>query len=408
MSTTPKSFIKQTPWPDVAALLHHCGVPDTAIADLTEEDRPDVRATRAMEALAAAGAEARDGFLALVDQIDQLRDEYGRRSLRSVALISCMDAATFDAIENLRAAAIRVLLHDPLSFERALASHYADRFRQGRSYGAYEVDRAKASDLVADPTARRRFEAELQRILQESETVGWVHVDWFERAQDDPTPDGLRTSLQAAIYLEQSPRAEAAFNEEGDLITRARRPVVEGAIVFDPDAWRIEVVAKGGRQVQEKIAAAFSEILLASSEPAAPVRARTLDLQRLAHDRALALTPGDGVIAAEVESLTLLSPGSDMAVTLSTRESVSSDGDLHERAEDAFGTRSPLTGFGWQVVAASIRVTFEAEKPGGRPKKVLVSLNRPNRSNLRDHTARHQFIAETLLSRWGLHDATGA
>ncbi|MDF2235760.1 hypothetical protein P2H44_24670 [Albimonas sp. CAU 1670] len=408
LAQSPKSFIKQTPWPKIVALMEACAVDASGIAAIDPDAKPEERARQALVALADAGQGARDEFLAIIDQVEQLNDDFGRRALRSVALSACMDAETFDAIESLRAAAIDVYLSDRRCFDRALASHYADRYRQGRSYSGYAFGGAADVELRPGEEAKVRFEEETRRIFSEHDAFARIHFDWFEREIIDPASGESHVCMQAAVFVEQPPRAETAFDDDGEIVTRSHRAVVEGAIVFDAAARQIEVVAKGGRPLQEKIARAFSETMLASDAPIEPVRARRLELQRLASGRPLALKPEDGVQSAEVERVTLINPTSSMSVTLAMRAGPTDDGSLRDRSSDAFEAHSPMGRIGWRVVAASIRVIFEPEQPGRRPKAVLVSLSAPNRSNLRDHTQRHQFIAGTLMERWGLYDPSDA
>ena len=109
------------------------------------------------------------------------------------------------------------------------------------------------------------------------------------------------------------------------------------------------------------------------------------------------------MLSAEVERLTLIDQAEGLIVMLAVASGVVDTGALHERATRAFAERSPLGRGGWRIIGADIRVTFAPETENGRPKRVLVKLGLPNKSNLRDQTERHRVIARKLMSRWGLY-----
>lgn len=400
---SPQSFVKKTPWSDLRRLLSWAGTPVESLNDIDPKMRKEAFAEAVFSAIDGAGERVASEVFAAIDQIEQFRDDFGLKSLRSVAVASGIPPEEFDAHEDIRPAAIQLLTRNRRDFERAVASHYADRYRQGRSWSGFALGAPGEIELRKDAAAQEAFEAEALKLFAEDPLCGRCKFDWFERMVPDPWTGEEHRCRQATVYLEERPRSESKFDEDGEVIVETRRPVAEGAVVFDRGTGQVEVVAKGGRVLHERVATLFRETMIEGGAATEPVRMRRLGLQRLARPTPLDIRAEDGVVAAEVDRLTMVDSSESLTVTLASREGVIDEDDLHGRARADFADRSPIGRPGWRIVSASIRVVFAPDGPDKRPKTVRVTLSSPNRSNLRDQTERHRLIAGTLMKRWGLY-----
>ncbi len=74
----------------------------------------------------------RDRVYSEVDQIGQFMNEHGRRALRGVLLADPELLGRFDALEDVTACAILVLMREDEAFDNALSAVYAQRLLNGR------------------------------------------------------------------------------------------------------------------------------------------------------------------------------------------------------------------------------------------------------------------------------------
>lgn len=401
---TPKTFVQQVPRQQLEKMLEWAGVSAQSVGEIDFTQKPQRRAEQLLAVLDASDAKSRETFHAAVEEIEQLRDEQGWRALRSVAVGYLLEPEEFDKLEDVRAAAIEVLVRDPRVFERVLAAQYADRSRGGRMWSGFAVATGDRASALDDQVALARFAAEVQEILPLDPPGGRCKVDCFDRIVRDPLTEEISCCVQATIYQEDRPTREPRFEDDQTVVAETRRPVHEGAIIHDQTTGDVDVIAKGGSTIRDKIAAAYSSFLGQGEDNVAPVKRRAVDLARLHEDRTFEIRAEDGVEAVKIERLKLLGPqGSGFAVTLEASASIIEDATIHELARSTFGTGSPIGRRGWRIVQASLRVVFAPVDGERKRKAVKVELGLPNRTNLRNQTERHRLIANTLLERWGLY-----
>jgi len=395
------TFLKQTPPTQLLELFTWSGWPKDQVSAIGEMS--DVAARfRALQQLLQDGTSlCTDKLGAASDQIEQLRDEQGQRALFSVARANGID---LDEFEDPRACAIHLLVRNQEAFDRALASHYADRLSHGRMWSCFALRGDATVAFNPSDDAKRSFATALIGDLGKDQQSGRCQVDWFVRLIEDADGAAPARVVQATLYQEARPQVEPEFGEDGEIASRMRRPVHEGAVMFDEVKGQIDIVARGGKATRQKIAEAFVRLFLSGADNPRPIEMRLLDLSSLSSPCTFAIRAEDDVIAVEVERLRLASPDGDgFMVTVEAKNGAGDEDAIQERARRNFGPRGPLGKPGWTVVAASLRVRFAPEAESTRSKSIRVELTLPNRTNLRDQTERHRLIADVLLEHWGLY-----
>ena len=111
------------------------------------------------------------------------------------------------------------------------------------------------------------LEGEVGRLFKAFDGSGRkLKIEYFERRGRWPEGKTASPIMHYSIYVEGLPESGIEFEGEHDEPTRrTRRPVVEAAICYEPDGGQIDIVAKGGRPVREKIAHSFTACMLGSS-----------------------------------------------------------------------------------------------------------------------------------------------
>ncbi|MEQ9178058.1 MAG: hypothetical protein RIF44_04920 [Nitratireductor sp.] len=403
MAFSLAAFLRRTPQRSICAYLEAC-LPD-ALEGIAL-DRSSAEFHRSISAiLKDAPQDVATRVYSDFEAVQQLADEAGRSAMRSVVATSPDFLNEFDLLEDPRACGLWLLGISRERFENAQSAAYANRTYQGRSWAGYRIDGMNAAPFQLTEDARARFEQEVRAIFQSDAGGGRCLVEWFDRVLEPGASDGMRRCVQATIYREDAPRSELRFAEADRVESIIHRPVAEAAVVFDPKDGVLDVCARGGKKVLARVAEAFCDALADAESQLTAVELRRLDLAGLARRPELQIRSTDGVEAADVEHLrfSVLNGDGLMVVAESRVASRSRDGrDLYRQMDESFGLDRRL---GWQVSGAKIRVTFRPKPGSKRPKRVLVELNAPNRTNLRDQTEEHRFIANELLERWGLYEA---
>jgi hypothetical protein len=109
---------------------------------------------------------------------------------------------------------------------------------------------------------------------------GRLKIDRFERCAVSENGKAGGQTVHYAIYSEGLPVSDVEFL--GDELKReTRRPVHEGAILYDADGRTLDVVASGGKAVRDRIADSFAQNMLGIKGKIHPVTVRHFALNRL-------------------------------------------------------------------------------------------------------------------------------
>ncbi|WP_138933493.1 hypothetical protein [Roseovarius arcticus] len=120
-----------------------------------------------------------------------------------------------------------MFLHQRVQFHYAEEVRFTDERRRGRIWDGSICD--VECTVRRDPISVNAFRAVLQARLASNN----VHVDIFKRAQ--PTFDGEDFELvQITVYRNGLPDDHFAFDDGGELVRRAYRPVFKAAMTYEP------------------------------------------------------------------------------------------------------------------------------------------------------------------------------
>jgi hypothetical protein len=343
----------------------------------------------------------RDTILADFEQVGNLCNPIGQRALQSVVAADAHILSLLQSAESDEARGIALLLEDTTLFDHALAAAYADRLRHGRSWSAFSISAPGSTDIgVRDWKA---LEADIAAVLIRPDgTTGKLKIESFERGSIGEGGAVIGSTLHYAIYLEELPVSDLAFNDKDDEPTRlTRRPVAEVAIWYDPGERTLDVVAAGGRPVRTKIAELFANNVLGVTEKVGPIVTRPFFLDRLKRPLAGDTDPYDGIRSVKV-ILLRLAPVSAGYGRVTIEVDPSDRMDICARSEQWFGNTDPLRWPEWHITQAKLRVVFHREADRARDKTVTIELRAPNGSNIREQIRQHQIISQKYLARWGL------
>ena len=256
-------------------------------------------------------------------------------STRNARVLSLLQS-----VESNIAKSITLLLADDTLFEHALAAAYTDRRLMGPSWIAFNID--ASATLGSSPPNLPEFEAELATLLTRADgSIGKLKIDSFERGTvaEDGTSNGR--NVHYAIYSEGLPVSDVEFL--GDELKReTRRPVHEGAILYDVDGRTLDVVASGGKTVRNRIADFFAQNMLGVKGKIHPVTLRRFALDRLRRSMSFESDPADGIKTVKVTLLRLARTGSRYErVTIEVDPSDRTD--ICTRSRQWFGDADPLS-----------------------------------------------------------------
>jgi hypothetical protein len=343
----------------------------------------------------------RDAVLADFEQVENLCDPIGQRALQSVVATDAHILSLLQSAESDEGRGIALLLEDTTLFERALAAAYADRLRHGRSWSAFSISGPASTDIGAHDW--KTLEADISAVLMRPDgTTGKLKIEPFERGSIDESGKVIGSNVHYAIYLEELPVSDLAFNDKDNEPTRlTRRPVAEVAIWYDPGERTLDVVAAGGKPVRTRIAELFANNVLGVTETVSPIATRLFFLDRLKRPLTGDTDPSDGIRSVKVVLLRL-APASGGYGRVTIEVDPSDRMDICARSGLLFGDADPLRWPEWRITHAKLRVVFHREAGRSRDKTVTIELRAPNGSNIREQIRQHQIISQKYLVRWGL------
>jgi hypothetical protein len=178
------------------------------------------------------------------ERIDQVSDEIGQRALRTLIEQDEASLHRFHSCNGSEARSLFVLLTDEETFDNALATAYAERMRDGRSWNGYCLPAPLAPSK--SPSDIALLEGDLRALFREFDGTGRkLKVDRFERRTCDLKGAVLGQVMHYSVYVEGLHECSMKFDRE-EPKRRTRRPVIEAAICCDPVSGMLDIVSKGG------------------------------------------------------------------------------------------------------------------------------------------------------------------
>jgi len=380
------SFIRNMPASSLQAYFDHTGIELPSPVDWDAAEPDVVRGV--LGAVDEMSDEARARVVNDSDRVSGLADDAGQTALYSVV----DDRSVLDDLANGHARALWMFLNEPVRFRHAEEVRYTDERRRGRSWDGFIG--TPNLDLRRDEVALEAFKAALRQQFSANN----VHVDIFERCR--PTFDGEDCELvQIAVYREGLLDDFLAFDEGGTLVRRARRPVFEAAMTYEPATGVIEVVAND-RESREEMVRFMARDLLGIEFESEKVPFRTYDLAVLLQPHDFPTDPEDGIESVEVKQLRLM-PIDNVGERVTLECLRKADRSIWSMAAERFGAGDPLAG-GWVATQSKLTIKFHPKGEAKRGRTLPLTITMPHGCNLKDQTEEEQLIGEKYLRRWGI------
>ena len=384
--TSVTSFIRNMPASSLRAYFNHTGFELPTPVDWDAADTEVVRG--ALRAVDQMDDEARARIVNDAERVSALADDAGQTALYSVI----DDRTVLDDLANGYARALWIFLNEPVRFRHAEEVRYTDERRRGRSWDGFIG--APNLDLRRDEASLDAFKAALRERFASNN----IHIDIFGRYR--PTFDGEDCELvQIAIYREGLPDDFLAFDDGGALVRRARRPVFEAAMTYEPVTGVIEVVAND-RESRGEMVRFMARDLLGIEFQSDKVPFRNYDLGVLLRPYDFPTEPEDGIESVEVKQLRLM-PIDNVGERVTLECLRKADRTIWSMSAERFGPGDPLAG-GWIATQAKLTIKFQPKGDAKRGRTLPLTITMPHGCNLKDQTEEEQLIGEKYLRRWGI------
>jgi hypothetical protein len=326
-------------------------------------------------------------LLADIDRVSDMTDEVGQAAL--MALADWRDRLRNIDGAHRRAHWLYVQSRD--AFRQAEEIRYADENQNAqRMWDGFVGPRL--ADMKADEITIDSFRSKLPEALG----VERVHIEYFGRIRSrEGEPD--REIKQVTIYSEDVPVDELVFAATG-VENRARKPVRETAVIYEPSSGTIEVVGRI-KTIRETVAKLFAEMLLGVELTGERLPRRRVDLTPLLYSDNLPVEQQDGIALVKLTMLALSTLDGKLIQRFEVpfKEALA----LHTALANQYGPRNPLRS---QLRPWMARIEIELEPQAGRKrgKKINVNLCAPNKCSLRGKTAKERLVLNRYLRAWGL------
>ena len=268
------------------------------------------------------------------------------------------DRVVLDRLANAHDRALWMFLNQRVQFRYAEEVHFTDERRRGRSWDGFICDVDCA--VRRDPIAVDAFRAALRERFASIN----VHVDIFERVR--PTFDGEDCEMvQITVYREGLPDEHFAFDDGGELVRRASRPVFEAAMTYEPSTGVIEVVAND-RESRAELAQFLARHLLGVEFSSEKIPMRQYDLSVLLDRFTFPTDLEDGIERVDVRQLRLM-PIDHAGRRVTFESAAKAGGTIWDMADEEFGATNPLR-HGWVITQAklTIKSTPRAMRAGAK------------------------------------------
>lgn len=326
-------------------------------------------------------------LLADIDRISDMTDEVGQAALMALAewrdRLSCIDGA------HRRAHWLYVQSQD--AFRQAEEIRYAEENQNAqRMWDGFVGPRL--ADMKTDESAKDGFRSKLPEVLG----VKRVQTEYFGRIRTrEGEPD--REIKQVTIYSEDVPVDELVFATKG-VENRARKPVRETAVIYEPSSGTIEVVGRV-KTLRETVARLFAEMLLGAELTGERLPRRPVYFTPLLNSDSLPVEQRDGIAKVKLTMLALstLDGKLNQRFEVPFKEALT----LHQALANQYGPRNPLSSH-LRPWMARIEIEFEPQAGRKRGKKINLNLCAPNKCSLRGKTAKERLVLNRYLPAWGL------
>jgi hypothetical protein len=158
------NFLRRTPPTALENYFAACAF--FPVSGINWESKPQLLLDRLLAAINSLPNQNREHVFDDFERATQLCDEIGQRALQAVLAHDLLEAVR--ASDSHEARSLLVLLRNPRAFDHALATAYADRFRNGRSWSGFLL----SSRVVSQPD---------QAGLIALEAEGWSPIQSIRR-----------------------------------------------------------------------------------------------------------------------------------------------------------------------------------------------------------------------------------
>ena len=345
-----------------------------------------------------------------LQNIESLALHGGKAIVRSVLY---RDRKLRDQLDSLDAsgetAAVWLAVASDAHFQFALSALHADRGLYKRSWKAFRAPFSTDAEFKFDVDARGRFEQLVHEAIDKNrylDAPGRLEVHHFNRVVFPEHSHSRRDQDQVTVYAEMRNVTEEIFNDANEIETRRRKRIDQISVVLERARRELDVITIGGSGFIRTVAQAFCVSFSNETPHLEDLIRRPINLQVLARKPPLPLDGQDLVKAACVDEIRVRSP-TGWLCTFERKSRERIEEDVYDVAAREFGDRSPFNKDGWTVEGARIRLDMAPDKVGHGPKVRAVELKPNGRTNLREHEDNDRFIADKLLVRWGILEASG-
>lgn len=380
---SPKTFLRQTPNPVLRRYFRAKGIDPEVVWDALTPRSIDPL-YEAIEALPDGQREAVERDFR---QVFDLANPRGRLVFVEQGAVLGVDLGERLAdVENHYDAAMVVLLEHADVFEVASCVHEMDRLGHWRKRQI-----GKRLHASTEPDRIEAFEAALRRIYRKQGRGRCCHVDPYQRR------DPLRFCYFA--YPEDFPTSDVEYDEHRTFQRVTRRPAMENAFVYDPEAGTLDISATGPKEHKEALAEAFCKHILGlAALPPEDGRPRYTLAPAMDPSFQFPVEPEDGVARIEFKSIRLDYPDAEQSrITVSVTPDGTPNAIHASMRRNLNLSASPLSDLHpsqGQIVAEFKPVN------GRRGRRVRATVTYPDRCNLGDDP--HEQVVRRILQRAGL------
>lgn len=322
-----------------------------------------------------------------IDRVAAIADELGQVALYRVA----PDRVELDELRNANDRALWMVVHERDVFRHAEEVRFTDDRRRGRMWDGFVC--APGLTVRRDRVSLETFKHDLRRCLETEN----VHIDVFDRHRTAFDGEDFEI-VQVTVYSE-GPTDDFLEFDDGELVLRPRRPVIEAALTYEPAPRVIEVVAKD-REKREALARIFARDLLESEFRQERIPLRQYDLSILTRPFDFPTDPADGIETVRVNLLRLMPI--DRASERVTLECTRQSGDtIWNMARGHFRDANPLNR-GWVVTQAKLTIKFHPGVASRRGRTLPVTITMPHGCDLKDRTQPERVVGNKYLREWGI------
>ena len=322
----------------------------------------------------------------LAERVNAMTDEDGQ-----AAIACCIKSkALFNALQSAHERAAWALVNEPSAFRHAEEIRHADLNRRGQMWDLFTAPRDKV--IRDDANSIKKFRKRLHQIFPDSQNI---LVEMYTRMRQESSGDPVKI-YQTSIYVESRPESYMAL-ENGQIVTKTRRPLQEIIVCYTAAAGTLEIIAAAKEQ-REKVAAVFHEVFL-THPVASSVLSNDYDLSSLLAERSFLTDIEDNIKAVSVLSIKLRSISGDGTITLEVPNH--HDRTIYQQAKEWFEGNSPFLG-GFIVQSAKMAIQFYPETDEQRAEVLPIKISLPNRCDLQSQPEAKRILGEKYLQQWGL------